>query len=109
MINGARYISVEELAVDKGLKTHWDASLKNIEVTGKFDSIKFHVGSEYVLSRDKLVRLDDKVRFVNGQVLVPASASVYLDALVVKPTNAKTPAPTTRMISQALYGEGSNS
>ena len=98
LINGASYIPIYSLSSQKGFQYQWDPLLQNAIVRGDRGAIKFHVGSEYILNQGTLIKLKDKVRFFQGIVVAPVSASEYLEGLSA-PLAYKTPA-----VSQALYG-----
>ena len=98
LINGASYIPIYSLSSQKGFQYQWDPLLQNAIVRGNRGAIKFHVGSEYILNQGALIKLKDKVRFFQGIVVAPVSASEYLEGLSA-PFAYKTPA-----VSQALYG-----
>ena len=102
LINGASYIPIYSLSSQKGFEYQWDPLLQNAIVRGNRGAIKFHVGSEYILNQGTLIKLKDKVRFFQGIVVAPVSASEYLEGLSAPlnlPVAYKTPA-----VSQALYG-----
>ncbi len=99
LINGASYIPIYSLSAEKGFEYQWDPLLQNAIVHGNKGEIKFHVGSEFILNQGALIKLKDKVRFFQGIVVAPVSASEYLEGLSAPPVFYKTPA-----ISQALYG-----
>lgn len=82
LINGAAYIPVGLFSQSKGLQYQWDPLLKNATVSGAAGVVKFHVGSEYLLSRGKVHKLKDKVRLFNGFVAAPLSAGEHLEGLV---------------------------
>src|SRR3989338_6658820 len=81
LINGASYIPIYSLSSQKGFEYQWDPLLQNAIVRGNRGAIKFHVGSEYILNQGTLIKLKDKVRFFQGIVVAPVSASEYLEGL----------------------------
>lgn len=106
LIDGTSYVSADGIIQDKGFQSSWDPVLKNLVVKGPNDFLKFHVGSPYGLSKGKIVELGGKVRFLNGNVMIPESAGIFFEELSFspKPTIASRVLPSTPMISQSLYG-----
>jgi N-acetylmuramoyl-L-alanine amidase len=86
------YFPVESAAKSKGFQCQWDPTLKNLVILGKEGNIKMHVGSEFILDRNKFTRLDRKVTYSNGEVTAPLSLQYYLNQLT----------PTSRVSSVAL-------
>ncbi len=82
LISGNAYFPISTLSEENGFQYHWDPLLQNAVVSGSGGSVKFHVGSEFILSRGKVVRLRDKVRLFKGSVLAPLAASAHLDSLM---------------------------
>ncbi|HXV19056.1 MAG TPA: N-acetylmuramoyl-L-alanine amidase, partial [Candidatus Omnitrophota bacterium] len=115
LIRGLPYVSIQSASQARGLVYAWDPLLKNATVSGGSGVIKFHVGSEFILDRGQMVKLDSEVRYVGGSVVAPLSAKEHLDRLmavpaprpepVAPPTLESTlPAAATPVVSQALYG-----
>ncbi len=77
-------ISLENFAQEKNLQYAYDPLLKNAVVSGGAGSVKFHVGSEFILSSGQVAKLSDEVRFESGEVVAPVSARPYLEGLVFK-------------------------
>jgi len=90
-IGGTPYLSLSELSKEKGLTYSWDPLLKNATLNGSLGSVKFHVGSEYILSRGRMYKLDAKVRYFQGSAAAPLSASRYVDGLVLPSPGASLP------------------
>lgn len=80
-IHGASYFSIGTLSRDKGFEYQWDPFLKNATVTSASGFIKFHVDSEFILNRNGLIKLSDKVLYFQGEVMAPWSANEYLEAI----------------------------
>ncbi len=80
-IRGESYLGVSDFTIAQGLFYAWDPLLKNVKVTGPNGSVTCHVGSEYVLSQGKLVRLPGKVRLHNGDVMAPMALLNHLQRL----------------------------
>lgn len=78
-IGGAQYFAAEGFAQSKGFRTEWDDLLKNVTIRGAQGPVKFHVGSEYILSRGQALKLKNKVLYSQGSVMVPEAAMVYLE------------------------------
>ncbi len=80
-LNGVSYIPVSLFSSAHHLDYAWDPVLKNAVLSGPGGKIKLHVGSAFILAGDDLVRLNEKTRWLNGDVLIPYSASPYLEKL----------------------------
>ena len=80
-IEGVSYFSVNAFSQERGLHYHWDPLLKNAVIEGGEGAVKFHVDSEYILTGDRFLKLDHRVRFLNGSVMAPSSAVRHLDRL----------------------------
>lgn len=115
LIRGLPYVSIQSASQARGLTYIWDPLLKNATVSGGSGVIKFHVGSEFILDRGQMVKLDSQVRYVGGSVVAPMAAKEYLDRLmaapapkpepIAPPTLEETlPSAATPVISQNLYG-----
>ncbi len=98
VIQGVPYIPINFLSQERGFQFDWDPVLKNATVRGSIGFVKFHVGSEYILSQGKLFKLSDKVRYFNGSVVAPLPAAEYLDKL--GPVGASFGAKTGSFIPQ---------
>ncbi len=103
-IGGTPYLSLSELSKEKGLTYSWDPLLKNATLNGSLGFVKFHVGSEYILSRGRMYKLDAKVRYFQGSAAAPISASRYVDELAL-PKSAFLPAHRIqRIVVDAGHG-----
>jgi N-acetylmuramoyl-L-alanine amidase len=104
LVRGVPFVPLEAVSVEKGFEYHWDPLLKNVTVKNAQGFVKFHVGSEYALSRGRLLKLKEKVRYVGGSVMAPLSAADQLNALLPPQAAFQPKRLTTPVISQALYG-----
>ena len=85
LTSNAQNISTVDLAqfcAVKGLHYRLDPLTQIAEVSTASSRLKFHVGSDYALVDDRLVRLNAKTRLERGAVLAGDSAKTYLDSLV---------------------------
>ncbi len=80
-LDGVSYIPLGYFSKSSHLDYAWDPVLKNAVLSGPGGRVKLHVGSEFILSGDAMVRLNEKTRWLNGEVLIPASAAPYLENL----------------------------
>lgn len=92
-VDGISYVPLNSLSDSSGFLYRWDPLLKNAMVSGSKGAIKFHIGSEYILDGGNIVKLDGKVRILNGSVLAPLSVEPYLTGLM----GEKTFVPTHRI------------
>src|SRR5205809_761305 len=83
VIDGAYYVPLSFFSETPGLEYRWDALLKNVTVASRSGSVKFHIGSEYILNRGKVIKLKDKVRFFKGSIVAPLPAKEYLESLLM--------------------------
>ncbi|MGH7197805.1 MAG: N-acetylmuramoyl-L-alanine amidase [Candidatus Omnitrophota bacterium] len=104
IVRGVPYVPIQTLSLEKGLEYHWDPLLKNVTVKNLNGFIKFHVGSEYVLSRGRLLKLKEKVRYVGGSVMAPISVVDTLNELILPQVVVLPKRFTTPAISRSLYG-----
>ncbi len=96
LIQGVAYIPINSFSQVRGFQYQWDPLLKNVTVSGSGGSVKFHVGSEYILTQGRMFKLKEKVRYFEGSVVAPASATEHLNRLtpvrdLMAPTRYLTP------------------
>lgn len=89
-IGGASYILANPFSKANRFDFAWDPILKNAVISGPGGLLKCHLGSEYVLTGGKVIRLESKTRIFNNQFLIPLSAAPYLEGLSA-PTPAAVP------------------
>ncbi len=109
MINGASYIPIDSLSSEKGYRYQWDPLLKNATITGNRGFVKFHIGSEYILTQGQLKKLTARVRLFQGMVVAPVSASDYLEGLSAPQTVApveRISAPRVHRIRRVVIDAG---
>ena len=104
MVRGVPYVPIQTLSLEKGFEYHWDPLLKNVTLKNLNGVVKFHVGSEYVLSRGRLLKLKEKVRYVGGSVMAPLAVVDTLNELMPPQVVELPKRFTTPAISQSLYG-----
>ncbi len=80
-IDGAAYFSIDALSRQKGFQFQWDPILKNAVVMSSSGFVKFHADSEYILGPQGVVKLRDKVRYFQGEIMAPLSATPYFDQI----------------------------
>jgi N-acetylmuramoyl-L-alanine amidase len=83
-VDGVSYIDVDSYSKEIGLRYLWDPITKNAVVSGENGQVRFHVGSEFILSREALADLGNKTRFFKGAVMAPLPAADYLKHLSVE-------------------------
>ena len=103
-IHGAAYFSIGALSHETGFPVQWDPILKNATVTTPEGEVKFHVGSEFILSQKGFEKLSEKVAYLQGEVMLPWSANRYFEQV---PPRAVSFAPThqiKRVVIDAGHG-----
>ena len=106
-INGASYFSIGALSREKGFELQWDPILKNVMVTGASGFLKVHVDSEFMLGSQGVVKLRQKVRYHQGEVMAPLSATLYFDQIALaEPATALRASPhrITKVVIDAGHG-----
>lgn len=101
-IHGVPYFSVDHISREKGLELQWDPFLKNATVQGSEGFIKFHVDSEFILNQDRLVKLNHKVLYFQGEIMAPLTASEYVEVL----TPAAPSIPSIQRIKRVVIDAG---
>ena len=87
-VGGASYFSIDLMARQRGLQFQWDPILKNAVVTSSSGFMKLLVDSEFILNDDRVVKLQDKVRYLQGEVMAPLSAAPYFDQMTLSASKA---------------------